>query len=126
MFYDLIEYPLEHPRLTWQGRFVVRDLLEKPHLFLRLTLRGTYFPNRALEPWVKVGDVVSRFARIADGGAQVNAYFDRPPPEHATVELGYGNRVFLRFVERFVFAGIARLERDRLPPAIHIPRGLMP
>jgi hypothetical protein len=119
MFTDLIEYPIESSRLRWEARQVVRDLHQVPHLLLRLKLAGTYFPQRALEPWVRIGRLRSRFVQIAPDGLSASAYFDRLP-RGGTVELGYGPDVLLRFPERFGAEPLRALEVKRLPPNVRL------
>lgn len=89
MFTDLIDYPIETDRVDHETRQVLRDLDGTPHLFTRVKLTGTEFPHRALEPYVRVGDVESRFVEIDDDGTAARAYFDRPLPQGGTIEFGY-------------------------------------
>jgi hypothetical protein len=119
MFSDLIEYPIESPKLRWEAKRVVRDLYEQPHVLLRLKLEGTHFPQRALEPWVRIGNVRSRFVEIAPDGLTALAYFDRLP-RSGTVELGYGPDVYLRFPQRFLAEPVRPLDLKRLPPNVKL------
>jgi|ERR1700736_2134925 len=119
MFSDLIEYPIESPKLRWEARQVVRDLHHQPHVLLRLKLTGTHFPQRALEPWVQVGRVRSRFVQIAPDGLSATAYFDRLPRGGA-VELGYGPDVYLRFSQPFVAEPVHALDVKRLPANVKL------
>ncbi len=93
---------------------MVRDIHGKPHVLLRLKLSGTHFPQRALEPWVQVGRVRSRFVEIAPDGLSASAYFDRLP-RGGTIELGYGPEVLLRFPHPFVAEPVRALDVKRLP-----------
>ena len=97
MFDNLIQKPITSEQLTWNSRQVLRDLDGAPHLFARVELKGTHFPERALEPFVRVGKLRSRFVRLAHDGQSVRAYFDRPPTDGGTVEFGYGDEVLLRW-----------------------------
>ncbi len=82
---------------------------------MRIRLTGTHFPQRALEPFVVVGKVRSRFVEIADDGLSANAYFDRPPPQRGRIEFGYGEDILLRFPRAFD-KGVAKLlDAERLP-----------
>ena len=119
MFTDLVDYPIQSPKLRWEASQVLRDLHERPHLLLRVKLIGTYFPQRALEPLVTVGGVRSRFAEIATDGLSAAAYFDQVPHE-GTVEFGYGEEVLLRFPEPFRRPGIRVLDPKRLPPNVQL------
>ncbi len=115
MFADLIDFPIESERLRWEARQVLRDLHQEPHLLMRLKLTGTYFPQRALEPFVIVGKVRSRFVEITDDGLSANAYFDEPLPEGEKPEFGYGEEVLLRFPRAFDNDAFQPLDPERLP-----------
>ena len=114
---ELITFPIEHARLSWDARQVLRDLKGTPHLFLRVRLAGGHFPHRALEPFVRIGRMRSVFVEIADDEQSAKAYFDAPPPDDAAVEFGYGDEALLRFPKRFVRTDATVLDRRRLPSA---------
>lgn len=115
MLQDLVELPIQHLRLRWEAKQVLRDLDGKPYLFLRLHLTGAQFPHRALEPFARVGNIRSMFVEIAADEQSANAYFDRSPADDAVVEFGYGQDVLLRFGKRFMAADVKILDRRRLP-----------
>lgn len=115
MFMNLIEFPIESERLQWEARQVVRDLYNQPHLLMRVKLTGTFFPQRAEEPFMRVGKVRSRFVVIADDGQSASGYFDEPPPERDLVEFGYGDQILLRATRRFSMDGVRPLDPKRLP-----------
>lgn len=112
---DLIDLPIETDRVDWEARQVVRDLYGEPHLLDRLTLTGTRFEHRALEPYVAVGDVRSRFVEISEDGLRADAYFDEPIPGDGTIEFGYGDEPVLRIRRRFDREDVRRLDPERLP-----------
>ncbi len=115
MFLDLVDLPIESERLHWEGRQVLRDLDNEPHLLMRVKLTGTFFPQRSEEPFVRVGEVQSRFVEIAEDGQSVNAYFDQPLQPRSVVEFGYGNEILLRVPQRFSLDRIQVLDPQRLP-----------
>jgi hypothetical protein len=115
MFGDLIDFPIESERLKWEARLVVRDLNQEPHLMMRIKIAGTHFPERAIEPFVRVGKVRSLFVAIAEDGLSANAYFNEPLPEGGRVEFGYGARVLLRFPRPFDRELVRLLDPKRLP-----------
>jgi hypothetical protein len=123
MYEDLLRFPIEHERLRWDAREVVRELADGPHLFVRLTLTGTRFALRALEPQVWVGMSYARFVDIAEDGLTVRAYFDETPPP-GTVYFGYAQRPELAFGD-FEPERVPRLDRTRLPRGVvhEAPRG---
>lgn len=115
MFMDLVDFPIESERLRWEARLVVRDLNQEPHLLMRVKLTGTHFPQRALEPFVVVGKVHSRFVTISDDGLTACAYFDEQLPQGGRVEFGYGTEVLLRFSRAFDHEEAELLDPKRLP-----------
>lgn len=116
MFTDLIDYPIETDRIDYEARHVLRDLDETPHLLTRLELTGTEFPRRALEPYVRVGDVESRFVRISDDGTTARAYFDQPLADDGTIEIGYGGEPpLVRLRNGISLEDLAPLDPDRIP-----------
>lgn len=115
MFTDLIKYPIEHDRLKWEAKYVIKSLWGKPHLLLRLKLTGTRFQERALEPIVTIGASRSLFVEIADDGLAACAYFDHPVPSRATVEFGYGHGPLLRFAGYVTPKVIKTLDPKLLP-----------
>lgn len=115
MFTDLIKYPIEHDRLKWEAKYVIKDLWGKPHLLLRLKLTGTRFQERALEPIVTIGEAQSLFVEIAEDGLAACAYFDHPVPSRATVEFGYGHGPLLRFAGYVTSKAVKILDPELLP-----------
>lgn len=116
MFTDLIDYPIETDRIDYEVRQVLRDIDETPHLLIRVKLTGTEFPHRALEPYVRVGDVESRFVRVSGDGTVARAYFDRPLAEGDTVEIGYGPEPpLVRLRHGIELKDLTPLDPDRLP-----------
>lgn len=93
---------------------VVRDRDGRPHVWLRVRLTGWHFPGRALEPFLLVGDVVSRFVVLDPDGASASAYFDRAFPPAERVSFGYGRVVAWDF-DVAVSPRVPRLDRARLP-----------
>jgi hypothetical protein len=118
MFRDLIDFPIESNRLHWEARLVVRDIDQEPHLFLRLKLTGTYFPQRAQIPFVAVGKVRARLIIIPEDGLSVRAYFDEPLPLGGKIVFGYGPNALLRFSEPFNQEEVSMLDAKRLPTNI--------
>jgi len=115
MFSNLIQFPIESSQLQWEAREALRDIHNQPHLFLRVRLSGTHFPQRAPEPYIRIGEIRSRFALISEDGLSVSGYFDRDV-QGGTVEFGYGEEpALLRAANRFEAGSLIRLDRNRLP-----------
>jgi hypothetical protein len=118
---ELIRLPDPHRNVRVEVREVVRDVFEKPHVFVRVKLTGWFFPGRALEPFAVVGDVVSRFVRIGPDSTSASAYFDRPLPHARRVSFGYGNIILWDFDLEIDERKLHRLDRKRLPRGIVDP-----
>lgn len=115
MFTDLIEFPIESPKLKWESKVVVREINEGPRLYIRLKLTGTRFPLLNTIPFVRVGRAVTHYIDIAEDGLSANAYFEQALPEGGVVEFGYDTQTLLRFPQRYAGEGVIRLDQQRLP-----------
>lgn len=116
MVHNLIEYPIETDRLEYEVRHVLRDISETPHLLMRVTLTGTEFPHRAPEPYLRVGDVESRFVQLSEDGTVAKAYFDQPLAEGAPVEFGYdAEPPVIRLRDGIRLKGLDALDPERIP-----------
>lgn len=104
--------------VEWSSKEVVRDIDGKPHLFVRVTLQGRDFPERALRPYVAIGRRQARFVQIVDAGQRLHAYFDASIPEEGAIEMGYEDGPFVRVPRGFDSRRVARLDKSRLPPEL--------
>lgn len=120
---DLIRLPDPREKVRADVREVVRDVRGKPHVFVRMKLTGWHFPHRAPEPFVAVGDVVSRKVVIDRAGLVAQAYFDAPLPAAERVSLGWGNIISVDFDIPVIPDRIPRLDRKRLPEGTLDPFG---
>ena len=102
-------------------REVLRDVKGKPHVLLRLKLTGWYFPHRAAEPFVVVGDVVSKKVIIDRDALTANAYFDKPVPRADRISFGYGKTIAWDFDVTIEPQRGPRLERQKLPGGVVDP-----
>jgi hypothetical protein len=112
---ELTRLPDPRKNVHAEVREVVQDIHGKPHLFLRVRLTGWGFPHRAQEPFLAVGDVVSRRVVIDRDGLAANAYFDKQLPAATRVSFGYGNTINWDFDVAIEPRSIHRLDRTRLP-----------
>ena len=115
---ELIRLPDPRKNVRVEVREVVRDVFNKPHVFIRVRLTGWYFPGRAPEPFVVIGDVVSRVVIIDPDGLGANAYFDRPLPRADRVSFGYGKIINWDFDLLVDPEKIHRLDRVKLPKGV--------
>jgi hypothetical protein len=108
-------YPDRKDIVSWNVREVMLDFAEVPHLTVRLELTGVRFAHRALEPFMRVGDVQSRLVLIDPDEQVARGYFDRPLPDGAQIVFGYGDQVVLVIRGKFQSKALKRLDRERLP-----------
>jgi hypothetical protein len=118
MFTDLIQFPIESPKLRWESKVVVREINEGPRLYIRLRLSGTRFPLFNTIPFVRIGKTVTHYVDIADDGLSANAYFEHALPEDGVVEFGYDVQTLLRFPQRYTGNVVTRLDQKRLPKSL--------
>jgi hypothetical protein len=112
---DIIRLPDPRENVEIDLREVVRDVDGRPQVFLRIKLAGYHFPHRSSEPFLLVGDVVSRFVVIDRDETTARAYFDRMLPRVNQISFGYGNRIGVDFDFAVGDAQLERLDRGRLP-----------
>jgi hypothetical protein len=112
MLTGLIDLPVLTEKVSWDARYVLRDLGDKPtpHLFLRIKLTGTYFDHRALGEYVKIGKIRSVAVEISDDCLSARAYFDRPLPSGGRIEFGYEDQAMFRLKSRFEPDDVRRLD----------------
>ena len=111
---EITRIPDPRQNVNVEIREVARDVAKKAHVFIRVRLSGWYFPERAPEPFLVIGKVVSKFVLIGPEGTTADAYFDVKPPAAQRVSFGYGNIVSWDFDVTVDPAGIERLDRARL------------
>jgi hypothetical protein len=94
---EIIRHPDPRKEVRAQLREVIHDFRGKPGKFIRVRLSGWHFPERALEPFMVIGEAVSRFVRISPDGLTADGYFANEPAAGRTVEFGYGKVVSWAF-----------------------------
>ena len=76
---------------------VLREVGKRPHLTLRIAVRGGSFPLRALELFARIGladkPVKALFAELDDDERGMRAYFATDVPMRGTLTVGYGSEV---------------------------------
>jgi hypothetical protein len=123
-----MHYTAQPPQLTWQAEEVVREIDDRPHLLIRVSIRGGYFPQRALVPFVRLveGDTPSVrawFTEIRDDSNELLGYFPTDITGGGVLECGYGQEVVGRSSIRFEPGSIKRLDHARLPKEITVVTG---
>jgi hypothetical protein len=107
------------PELTWQAEDVIREVDHRPHLVVRITVRGRHFPQRALVPFMRIvqGDtMVARdwFTEITADSQALVGYFATDLPREGVIEYGYFPQILGRVRARFEATAIKRLDRSRV------------
>lgn len=119
------------PELTWQAQEVVREVDHRPHLLLRVTVRGGYFPHRAPVPFLRIAEVGEAavrawFTEISGDSSAMVGYFATDVPRGGVIEYGYDDEVLGRVPARFSAGPVKRLERERLPGnVVEVTRGFL-
>lgn len=115
---DIIRPPDPRKSARVELREVLLDVEQRTSVYERVKVGGYYFPLRSEAPFVMVGDVVSKYAKIAPGGLSITGYFDRPVPQAGRVTVGYGRTVFVDFDAEVDPRTVVRLDRSRLRPDV--------
>lgn len=115
---EIIRHPDPRGQVRAQLREVIHDFRGRPGRFVRLRLSGWHFPQRAPEPFMLIGEAVSRFVRISPDGLTADGYFTGEPAGARNVEFGYGKVVSWEFPVAIDPRRIERLDRSTLTPAM--------
>jgi hypothetical protein len=115
---DIIRLPDARKQVHAQLREVIHDVHGKPARFIRVRLTGWHFPQRALEPFMVIGNAASRFVQISPDGATADGYFAAEPPAAKRLEFGYGTVVSWEFPVAIRPERIQRVDRSTLPSAL--------
>jgi hypothetical protein len=118
---ELVRLPDPRKDVQAEVREVVREIFDKPHVLIRVRLTGWHFAHRAEEPFLAVGDAVSRRVLIARDGLTADAYFDKALPAAQRVSFGYGNTICWDFDIPVSPKKIARLDRALLQEGVIDP-----
>jgi hypothetical protein len=74
---------------------VLREFGKRPHLLLRIAVRGDSFPQRALEPFARIQlkgkTIESLFTEIDEDERGLRAYFATDVTLRGTLTVGYGS-----------------------------------
>lgn len=112
---DIIRLPDPRKSVKAELREVVRDVKEKPHVFVRVRLTGWHFPRQAPEPFMVIGDAVSKFVILDPDGNAAEGFFDTMVPSGRMVSFGYGKIISWDFPVTINPRNVRLLERSRLP-----------
>jgi hypothetical protein len=97
-------------RLQVAADEVLREFGKRPHLLLRIAIRGESFPHRALEPFARIDfkrkTVSSLFTEVDEDERGMRAYFATDVLLRGTLTVGYGVEV----------TAVIPLDKTRLRP----------
>ena len=115
-----VSFDAQPAEARWQAQEVVREVDHRPHLLVRLTVRGGYFPHRAAAPFVRIvgrdkAVVDAWFTEITGDSSALMAYFATDLPDDGVIEFGYEDQVLGRIPAAFDGKAVPRLDRKRLP-----------
>jgi hypothetical protein len=112
---ELIRLPDPKKNVRAEVAEVLKDVKGRPHVFARIKLTGWDFPQRALEPFMLVGKLVSQHVEIAPDGQTAQGYFAAPLPTARRLSFGYGKVIQWDFDLAIEPERMLRLDRSRLP-----------
>jgi hypothetical protein len=82
---------------------------------IKITVFGEWFPVRALEPKILVGDQVASRVQIAPNQRSIRGFLADTPPEGAVIRVRYGPSQEGELEERFTHVRIRPVPEDCLP-----------
>jgi hypothetical protein len=107
------------PQLPWQAQEVIREIDNRPHLMVRIIIKGGYFEHRAAEPFLRIvnrGKIIeSWFADVSEDNSALSGYFPIDVPPGGIIEYGYGSKVQGRLEMKFTNKSVDRLDAKKLP-----------
>jgi hypothetical protein len=112
---EIIRMPDPQKDIKVEIREVIMDIKKRPHVFIRIRLTGWHFPERAPEPFLVIGNTVSKFVLISNEGTIADAYFDVRPLAAKRVSFGYGKIISWDFEVKIDPAVVVQLDRAKLP-----------
>jgi hypothetical protein len=102
---------------------VLREVDKRPHMTLRIAIRGGSFPLRALELFARIGStdkpVKALFAEVDDDERGMRAYFATDVRMRGTLTVGYGSEVTATIPLDEVNLKPTRLDEAKIKGAFH-------
>jgi hypothetical protein len=103
---------------------ILRDYGERPHLLLRVAIRGGYFPHRDAAAFARIESAQRKYEALAveidEDQAGLRAYFPTDIPVRAgTLKVGYDNQVVAEFALGRLKLEPVRLEVARIEAPFH-------
>jgi hypothetical protein len=118
---ELIRLPDQRKKVRAEVRQVVKEIHGSPHVLIRIRLSGWHFPHRSTEPFVVIGDVISKRVIISRDELTADAYFHKPVPASERLSFGYGRIITWNFDVAIDPHQIAPLDPAKLPRGVVDP-----
>ncbi|MEP7148457.1 MAG: hypothetical protein ABI857_06195 [Acidobacteriota bacterium] len=120
----MVEFIYQRPmELQITADEVLRGVGKRPHLTLRIAIRGGLFPLRALELFARIGStdrpVRALLAEVDDDERGMRAYFATDVPMRGTLTVGYGSEVTATIPLDKVKLKPTRLDEAKIKGAFH-------
>jgi hypothetical protein len=77
-----------------------------------ITVFGDYFPIRAIEPEILVGDLIAERVQIARDQGSISGFFSRCPPEGQLIRVRYGDSQEGELEQRFFSQSVRTLQQE--------------
>lgn len=94
----MVEFTYQRPvPLEISADEVLREFGTRPHILLRIAIRGDWFPQRALDPFARIvlkgRRVEALFTEVDEDERGMRAYFATDVPLRGTLTVGYATEV---------------------------------
>lgn len=106
------------PIYTHSAKEIVRVLNNRPHLLLRVTIKGDFFPHRAVDPLIRIitskdDSIESLFTEVASDNSEISGYLPIIV-KSGTIQFGYEDEVWGTLPLNLDKTPITRLDRKKL------------
>ena len=120
----MVEFTYRRPvRLQITAEEVLREFGKRPHLILKIGVRGEAFPQRALEPFARIELDKKRddalFTEVDDDERGMRAYFTSDVRLDGNLVVGYGDEVTAVIPLDRLRATVTRLDPQRIEGPYH-------
>ena len=120
----MVEFMYRRPvQLQVGAEEVLREFGKRPHLLMRIAIRGDSFPHRALEPFARIEEerkvAEALFTEVDEDERGMRAYFTTDVRLEGNLVVGYGTDVTAVIPLERVRGSVTRLDRSRIEGAFH-------
>lgn len=102
---------------------ILKEIGEKPHLLLRISIRGGYFPHRNAPAFARIRNQRNSFnalySEVDDDESGFRAYFPTDVPLKGILSVGFENEVVAEFEFERLRLEPQKLEVRRIETAFH-------